>query len=261
MSRKLSYIPGESYGPYQMTLLRRSDRKDSKTGKQKWGIYQCWYCQEEFEARNYSIKTGETKGCPKCRSERRKKSFNIGELNFKYKTGMRLGPNNILFLEERPKYEGNLQRRGYFQCPICGQKWECQLSDIVSGKASKCRSCGNHHGISKGEELIKDILEKLNIYYFREYSFIDCRNPKTKNPLRFDFYLPAYNTCIEFDGIQHFQKTSWSHDDFKQRQYRDSIKTKYCEDNNIRLIRIPYWDYDNIDIEYLIKRLKSEESL
>lgn len=27
----------------------------------------------------------------------------------------------------------------------------------------------------------------------------------------------------------------------------DTIKTQYCKNNNIRLIRIPYWDFDNIE--------------
>ena len=30
-------------------------------------------------------------------------------------------------------------------------------------------------------------------------------------------------------------------------KYLDNIKTKYCEDNNIKLIRIPYWNYNNIE--------------
>ena len=31
------------------------------------------------------------------------------------------------------------------------------------------------------------------------------------------------------------------------RKYLDDIKTKYCKDNNIELIRIPYWEKDNIE--------------
>lgn len=32
------------------------------------------------------------------------------------------------------------------------------------------------------------------------------------------------------------------------------IKNKYCLDNNIRLIRIPYWNFDKIE-EILLKEL------
>nr|DAV62701.1 MAG TPA: hypothetical protein [Caudoviricetes sp.] len=33
-------------------------------------------------------------------------------------------------------------------------------------------------------------------------------------------------------------------------QKHDEIKNQYCKDNNIFLIRIPYWDND--DIEYIL---------
>ena len=34
---------------------------------------------------------------------------------------------------------------------------------------------------------------------------------------------------------------------FKIRVEHDNIKTQYCLDNNIKLIRIPYWEFDNIE--------------
>ena len=36
-------------------------------------------------------------------------------------------------------------------------------------------------------------------------------------------------------------------DEFVNGKIRDTIKTRYCKDNNIRLIRIPYWEFDNIE--------------
>ena len=35
---------------------------------------------------------------------------------------------------------------------------------------------------------------------------------------------------------------------FKRTQYHDQIKNQYCEDHNIKLIRIPYWDENNIEL-------------
>jgi len=92
---------------------------------------------------------------------------------------------------------------------------------------------------SKGENKIREILETYNINYITQKKFDNCRNI---NPLPFDFYLPEYNMCIEFDGIQHFK-----HFDFfggklelENRKNKDNIKNKYCEDNNIKLLRIKY---------------------
>ena len=71
----------------------------------------------------------------------------------------------------------------------------------------------------------------------------------------FDFYLPEYNVCIEYDGIQHFEPTRFNkkmtieeaNDNFIQQKFRDEIKNNYCKNNNIKLLRIPYTEYDNIE--------------
>lgn len=88
----------------------------------------------------------------------------------------------------------------------------------------------------------------MNINLF----FLDCCNIK---PLPFDFYLPEYNVCIEYDGIQHFEPTRFNkkmtieeaNDNFIQQKFRDEIKNNYCKNNNIKLLRIPYTEYDNIE--------------
>ena len=67
--------------------------------------------------------------------------------------------------------------------------------------------------------------------------------------LPFDFYLPQYNCCIEYDGKQHYLYGGFGNDllELMNIKYRDNIKTNYCQQNNIKLIRIPYWDFDNIE--------------
>ena len=34
--------------------------------------------------------------------------------------------------------------------------------------------------------------------------------------------------------------------EFEKTQYHDQIKDDYCKDNGINLIRIPYWERNNI---------------
>ena len=78
---------------------------------------------------------------------------------------------------------------------------------------------------------------------------------------RFDFYLPDYNTIIEYDGIQHFIQGSGVFDNkekFARTQEHDSIKNQYCKDKNIALLRIPYWDKNNIK-QIVIKYLENLE--
>lgn len=69
-------------------------------------------------------------------------------------------------------------------------------------------------------------------------------NCKYKNKLPFDFYLPDYNICIEYDGLQHYESIEYfgGEKNYKLRIEKDKIKTKYCQDNNIILERIIYSD-------------------
>ena len=69
----------------------------------------------------------------------------------------------------------------------------------------------------------------------------------------FDFYLPQYNICIEYDGEFHY-KMIMGYDEFINQKIRDTIKTVYCKENNIKLIIIPYWEFNNIE-NILIKEL------
>ena len=60
-------------------------------------------------------------------------------------------------------------------------------------------------------------------------------------------YLPEQNICIEYDGEQHFCKSCFmSNDTLENRHRRDEIKNKFCEENKIRLLRIPYYEFDKI---------------
>ncbi len=58
--------------------------------------------------------------------------------------------------------------------------------------------------------------------------------------------LPDFNICIEFDGEFHY-KPLMGIDEFAKGYVRDEIKNKYCAENNIYLIRIPYWEKENLE--------------
>lgn len=93
---------------------------------------------------------------------------------------------------------------------------------------------------SQGENKISTWLENKNINFIPQKKFDGC---KYKNKLPFDFYLPNYNICIEFDGEQHVNGWHLSKNkekDLELIKIKDEIKNIYCISNNIRLIRIPY---------------------
>lgn len=129
-------------------------------------------------------------------------------------------------------------------CPKHGVFEQLPNGHLSGAGCPRCNS-------SKGEIKIMKFLNNINLLYEEQKKFKDCKN---KNPLPFDFYLPEYNICIEYDGEQHYIPKSFSSDnsiETKQKnleniQKRDKIKTDYCIKNNIKLIRISYWDLNNI---------------
>lgn len=90
---------------------------------------------------------------------------------------------------------------------------------------------------SKGEKEILKILSDKKIIFEAQKKFKLC---KKKSYLPFDFYLPIHNICIEFDGDQHYKPVKWfgGEEGFSKRVENDKIKTKFCKDNKIKLIRI-----------------------
>lgn len=104
---------------------------------------------------------------------------------------------------------------------------------------------------SYGESVVEQKLRKYNISFLKEVEFNGLINPATKKKLRFDFYLPELNICIEFDGEQHFKTIKeFDGDDITllpKRRFLDKLKNNFCKSNNIKLIRIKYTEINNIN--------------
>jgi very-short-patch-repair endonuclease len=135
-------------------------------------------------------------------------------------------------------------------CPLHGIFIQCAQSHMSGSSCPNCRE-------SKGERQISLYLNSNNIEHIRQYKFNNCKN---KYPLPFDFYLVKYNICIEFDGIQHFKSMDFfgGDDGYEYLKINDNIKDKFCLENNIKLIRIPYYDIKNIE-KILKNELKIDE--
>src|ERR1035437_864386 len=104
--------------------------------------------------------------------------------------------------------------------------------------------------MSAGERRTYNYLERKNIEFVWQKKFKNC---KDKRQLPFDFYLPKYNLIIEFDGIQHYEITGkFGKEGFEEIQKHDQIKNKYCQDNNINIIRLTYNDLSNSIIEWIL---------
>lgn len=145
---------------------------------------------------------------------------------------------NILLNPE--DYKGNQVGNLKILCGVCGQNvFTTSIGRYFSLNVNRCSSCSNN--ISKGEIIISEILDELGIKYIYQKRYDDCRDKAT---LPFDFYLPDFDKIIEFDGQGHFEPV-FGEASFMSTRYHDKIKNEYCKNNNIELLRIPFWDTNN----------------
>ena len=159
-------------------------------------------------------------GCPNCRKLGKnlfiEKSNNIHNNKYKY--------DRVLL--------NNVNEKVIITCDKHGN-FEQRASAHLDGQG--CPSCR----VSKGELEISKILNKNNIEFKIQYKFSECKNIKE---LPFDFYLPNYNICIEYNGEQHYRPVDYFGGDerFITQLKTDKIKEEYCILNNILLIVIKY---------------------
>ncbi len=147
--------------------------------------------------------------------------------------------NNFIYIEHYLKNQRTFVK---YKCTKCGYIGKKYLSNL--GR-NGCPGCNSY----KGENRIKHFLDSNSINYKIQYTFKDCKH---KGPLKFDFAIFNGNIVdylVEYDGRFHFEVVSElrSEQDFVMQRKRDIIKNNYCEENNINLIRIPYWKYDEIE--------------
>ena len=153
-----------------------------------------------------------------------------------------------------PTKNGKLTAKDVSFGSITRRWWLCQYGHeyFVSpnqrtNTGSGCPTCL----LSSGERLIVSLLKLNKIEYIKEYKISECRY---KNVLPFDFYLPDYNLCIEYNGEQHYKPVDFSGKNIKRAKknykllvIKDKIKKNYCKNNKIKLLIIPYWKYSNIE--------------
>jgi hypothetical protein len=130
-----------------------------------------------------------------------------------------------------------------FKC-TCGNVFFTTKRKFFAGTYCKCKECSDD--ISSYEKKVMNWLNKYSINYIFQKSFDDCRN---KNPLPFDFFIYDKNILIEVDGEGHYHPVNFGGCSdsealllFEYMKDNDRIKTEYCLKNNIKLIRIPYYD-------------------
>lgn len=172
-------------------------------------------------------------GCPKCKTEK------IGNLKRK---------SLEQFIEDARKIHGDkydYSKVEYINsytpvCIICsehGEFYQIPHTHLTGKGCKKCRG-------SKGEDKIARIFESKNIRFIHDENCLEFLGE-----LRPDFYLPDYNLIIEYDGEQHFKSIEifGGVERFEKTQELDALKTQLCEEHNIKLVRISYTQFNEIE--------------
>lgn len=212
--------------------------KDSGERKHRSVVWECQCdCGRKHKVSRNHLKANSIKSCgdPECPYHKRYDDLTnkqFGLLKALYPTTMKDGSHM------------------YWMCQCdCGKQKEVASNHL---KNNNIRSCGCIKK-SIGEMNIENILQQENIEYQTQYSFNDLKNVSL---LRFDFAIFSkehkLDRLIEFDGIQHYEEQNFFSHSLTENKNNDKIKNEYCKNNNIPLVRIPYWERDNITLEMLL---------
>lgn len=235
MGRPAIDLTGKRFG--KLTVISRV--ANANDGHARW-LCQC-DCGNTIEVSSNVLKKGNTKSCgcfnKQVASEKAKTQY-------KDLTGQRFG--RLIALEivgTQVNNNGRSSKLWRCSCDCGNTNFVTTSHHLLSGNTQSC-GCLK----SKGEAEIKSLLISQKIKYEQQKIFKDYTNA------RYDFYLPELNRLIEFDGIQHFQPSGgWStKENYEITQARDKEKNEYALSHSIPLVRIPYWERDNITLDMLL---------
>lgn len=236
-------LTGKKFGRLTAIKAFSIPRKDKKPIR-KW-LCKC-DCGNDVLVPTNSLTSGHTKSCG-CLKQDVSKETHIKDI-----TNLRSGLLIAQYRLDKQDDSGNF----FWHCSCdCGGSIEVRATDIITNRIVSCGCL-----VSRGETKIKRILTENNIDYIPQCVFDDCINPQTGAKLKFDFYLPDYDCCIEYDGKQHFiESGTWAEKEgLNNIQKRDGIKDSFCKDNSILLVRIPYTDYELLDYRYIKNKIQQK---
>lgn len=136
----------------------------------------------------------------------------------------------------------NAKNKVLCRCKECNHEWMGIPTNLLQGQG--CPKCNK----PKGENRIESYLIRNTIDYISQYTFDDLLGVNL-GQLSYDFYLPKHNCLIEYQGGQHYNPIEFfgGIEKFHIQQEHDNRKREYAKTHNIKLLEIPYWDFENIE--------------
>lgn len=234
-SRRINCV-GEKYGKLTITKMLHNFKGDTST----YVMCDCDCGNTQYITSLNGLRSGNTKSCGCTHSP------NL--------VGRRFGKLTVV------RQLRNIKSQKLWLCKCdCGSYISLTSYILNSGHTKSC-GCLRSEKHSYMETQVKAFLQKRSIPFISEYTTDDCISDKGLR-LRFDFYLPSYNTIIECDGEQHFHPVEFfgGVQAFNNLKRNDLIKDNYCKTNEISLLRLPYTKTES-DIELLLSQYINDKS-
>lgn len=234
---------GKKFG--KLLVIERDFIKEKENPNRGSTYWKCkCNCGNIISTLRSSLISGATQSCGCLRKE--KSAIHLADVsscNFIDLTGERFGKLTVLYKSNNKSKNGVLW---HCKCD-CGKEKDILSNSLRSNNTASCGCLGK----SKGEYKIEKILLDNNINYIKEYPI-----KINEHNFRFDFAILQNNQLqyfIEFDGSQHYYPSNLfgGEEYFNYIKNNDKIKNEYCKNNNIPLIRIPYYKYKTLTIKDL----------
>jgi hypothetical protein len=144
--------------------------------------------------------------------------------------------------KKRPEeFLPNANQKAWWICEECGNEWKAMIEQRTIGTG--CPACGE----SKGEKRIRKYFIKNEIVFEPQKEFEGLLGIRGGN-LSYDFFLPKQNLLIEYQGEFHDGNGNYyMKKNLERQQEHDKRKKEFAKQNNIKLLEIWYWDYENIE--------------
>lgn len=129
----------------------------------------------------------------------------------------------------------------------CNHTRLAEPNSIIGMRKSGSKACP-YCVESKGSRRVREFFDSNNIEYRTEESYNGLKGIGGKS-LRFDFSVIEdgnISFLVEFDGEFHYKPIRGEKHLANQRLH-DGLKNDYCLEKNIELVRIPYWEFENIE--------------
>ena len=194
--------------------------------KHRW---QCDKCQHIWEAIPNSIKRG--CGCPKCAG----KAYQIEDIK------QLAIKNSFELLSLRFT---NMTTKHKWRCKD-GHEWMATPTKIKRG--SGCPICHTY----RGEEKCRFIFEQLTEERFPKL------NRLFGSRMELDGYCKKLGIAFEYHGKQHYQRIKYWHkseQDFLEQVNRDKQKKEICQQHDIALLVIPYFEQTEEYVKTLLTK-------